>query len=95
MKRFKLSTEGAKDIRDIWDYIAKDSVKAARKVRLRLFDACQLPAQNPTIGHRRQDFTGEPVFFWPVGSYLIIYDPRTKPISIVRVVHGALYVPPI
>ena len=95
MKRFKLSPEGAKDIRDIWDYIAKDSVKAARKVRLRLFDACQLLAQNPTIGHRREDLTGEPVFFFPVGSYLIIYDSRTKPISIVRVVHGARHVPPI
>jgi plasmid stabilization system protein ParE len=31
MKRFKLSPEAASDIREIWGYIAADSVKAARK----------------------------------------------------------------
>jgi plasmid stabilization system protein ParE len=40
MKRFKLSPAAAGDIREIWTYIAADSVKAARKVRLALFDAC-------------------------------------------------------
>ena len=50
MKRFKLSPDAAADIREIWAYIAEDSVKAARKVRLSLFDACQLLAENPVIG---------------------------------------------
>lgn len=93
MKRFKLSPEAAQDIREIWSYIAADSVKAARKVRLRLFDACQRLAENPGMGHVREDLTDQPVLFWPVGSYLIIYDPRRKPVSIVRVVHGARDVP--
>lgn len=88
MKRFTLSPEAASDIRDIWSYIAVDSVKAARKVRLRLFDACQRLAENPRIGHVREDLTDQPVLFWPVGSYLIIYDPESKPLSIVRVVRG-------
>lgn len=93
MKRFKLSTEAASDIREIWSYIAADSVKAARKVRLALFDACQRLAENPRIGHVREDLTDQPVLFWPVGSYLIIYDPQSRPLSIVRVVHGARDVP--
>lgn len=74
-------------------YIAEESVRAARKVRLQIFDACQLLAENPGIGHRREDLTEEPVLFWPVGSYLIIYDPDTKPVGIVRVLHGARDVP--
>ena len=36
MKRFKLSPEAAIDVRDIWAYIAEDSIKSARKVRLSL-----------------------------------------------------------
>jgi toxin ParE1/3/4 len=93
MKRFRLSPEAASDIREIWSYIAADSVKAARKVRLALLDACQRLAENPRIGHVREDLTDQPVLFWPVGSYLIIYDPTIKPLSIVRVVHGARDVP--
>lgn len=93
MKRFKLSPEAACDIREIWSYIAADSVKAARKVRLALFDGCQRLAENPRIGHTREDLTDQPVLFWPVGSYLIIYDPQTKPLSVVRVVHGARDIP--
>ena len=89
MSRFKLSTEAARDIRDIWAYIAEDSFKAAGKVRASLFDACKLLAQNSAIGHSREDLTDQPVLFWPVGSYLIIYDPRTKPLAVVRVVQGA------
>lgn len=89
MRRFKLSPEAASDIRDIWNYIAQDSVRAARKVRLRILDTCQLLAANPEIGHFREDLADQPVRFWPVGSYLIVYSPGTKPLEIVRVVHAA------
>jgi plasmid stabilization system protein ParE len=87
--RFLLSPEAARDIREIWSYIADDSLRAARRVRLRLLDACQGLAEHPLIGHSREDLTAKPVLFWPVGRYLIIYDPRPRPIEIVRVVHGA------
>jgi plasmid stabilization system protein ParE len=93
MKRFRLSPEAASDIREIWRYIAADSIKAARKVRLELFDGCQRLANNPRIGHTRTDLTDQPVLFYPIGSYLIVYDPKAKPLSIVRVVHGARDVP--
>ncbi len=72
MKRFNLSPEAASDIREIWSYVAADSVKAARNVRLSLFDACQRLVENPRIGHVREDLTDKTVLFWPVGPYLII-----------------------
>jgi len=90
MKRFKLSPEAASDIRDIWAYVAQDSTKAARRVRLQIFDACQKIAENPGIGHRRRDLTDKPVLFWPVGSYLIIYTGTPNSTEIVRVLHGAV-----
>jgi len=52
--------------------------------------AFSLLAQFPRNGHKRTDVqTSEPVLFWPVGSYVIVYMPDPKPIVIVRVVHGA------
>ena len=42
----------------------------------------------PGLGHVREDLTGRPLKFWPVYSYLVAYDPETKPIQIIRVLHG-------
>ncbi len=92
MKRFKLSPEAAQDIREIWAYIAADSIGAARRLRLQIFDACQRVADSPGIGHSREDLTDKPVLFWPTGSCLIIYTVR-KPVEIVRVLHGARDIP--
>ena len=93
MRRFTLSPAAARDVREIWSYIAADSVKAARRVRLELFEACQRLAENPGIGHVREDLTDQPVRFWPVGSYLIVYSSERKPLSISRVIHGARNIP--
>lgn len=93
MKPFKLSPQAARDIREIWTYVAADSIKGARRIRLQIFEACQKIAENPRIGHRREDLTDKPVLFWPVGSYLIVYNAARKPVEIVRVVHGARDIP--
>ncbi len=90
MKCFRLSPEAARDIREIWAYLAQDSINAARRVRLQIFDACRKIAANPGIGHRREDLTNKPVLFWPVGSYLIIYRHTPKAVEVIRVLHGAL-----
>ncbi len=37
----------------------------------------------------RDDLTDEPVKFWSVFSYLIVYDPATQPLGIARVLHGS------
>ena len=93
MKRFKLSPQATDDIRQIWAYIASDNLKAARSVRLKISDACQKIAENPGIGHVRKDLTDKPALFWPVGSYLIIYNPARRPVEIIRVVHCARDIP--
>lgn len=92
MKPFKLSPEAAQDIREIWAYIAADSIKAARRLRLQIFDACRRVAGNPGIGHSREDLTDKPALFWPARSYLNIHTAR-KPVEIVRVLHGARDIP--
>jgi len=89
MKRFRLSVQAARDIEQIWVYIAEDNFEAGRRVRLQLLKALRMLAKNPHIGHGRPDLTDKPLRFWPEGPYLIVYDVVRKPIEIVRVVHGA------
>jgi plasmid stabilization system protein ParE len=48
----------------------------------------QLLADNPGIGHLRPDLTPQDVRFWSVFKYLVIYPADTKPLEIVRVLHG-------
>lgn len=45
-------------------------------------------AENPGIGHTREDLTDRPVKFWSVFSYLVIYNPASDPLEIISVVHG-------
>ena len=58
-------------------------------------DALEFLSRNPGVGHIREDLTNEPVKFWSVVPYLIIYNPAVQPIEIVRVVHGSRDVPAI
>jgi plasmid stabilization system protein ParE len=43
----------------------------------------------PGMGHTRTDLTERPVLFWSVHDLLVAYRPDTRPIEIVRVLHGA------
>ncbi len=47
-----------------------------------------LLAAVPGAGHVREDLTDEPVKFWQVFSYLVVYDHLARPIGIVRVLHS-------
>ena len=50
--------------------------------------ALDLLGSQPGAGHVREEQTSRPVKFWPVYSYLIGLRPGTKPIQIVRLLHG-------
>ncbi len=43
----------------------------------------------PGAGHTRTDLSRAAVRFWPVWSFMVIYDPETSPVEILRVLHGA------
>ena len=85
MKTFRLSAQAAREVENIWEYIAKDDVAAASRVRLEFYEAFQKLADRPGIGHPRHDLTGQPVRFWPVRSYLVVYKADSRPLEIVRV----------
>lgn len=85
---FIISPEARDDLLNIQDYIAKNNFQAAETVIDAVFVACAKLAQYPLMGHTRSDLTDRNVRFWSIYSYLIIYDARTSPISIVRVLSG-------
>jgi plasmid stabilization system protein ParE len=59
-------------------------------MRERKEKAFRLLPQFPRTGHKRTDVrTSEPVLFWPVGSYVVVYKPEPRPVVIVGIVHGA------
>ena len=89
MRKFRLTAAAAGDITDIFDYIAEDSIDAAQRVRAEIYDEMKRLAWNPRLGHKRQDLTSRELLFWAVYSYLIIYQPDTKPVNIIAVLHGS------
>ena len=89
MSQYQISPPARQDLIDIRNFIAKDNRAAARKVLARIRATCRMLAKRPQVGHLRTDLASEPLRFWPIYSYLIIYRPDSKPIEIVRVLHGA------
>lgn len=83
-----LSPAAEQDIDEIVTYIAKENPAAAQAFLDSLFDAMEKLADNPEMGHFRDDITDKPVKFWPFKwHYLIIYKPYI-PVQIVRVLSG-------
>lgn len=89
MSQYILAPEARDDLDEIIDYIARDSPQAARRVIEKIRVAIRRLAEMPRMGHLREDLTDEPLRFWPVYSYLIIYRPERNPLEVVRILHGA------
>lgn len=85
---FALHPLAARDITEIWEYIAADSPRAARRVREEIQSAIRALVPFPAQGRRRPDLTGRPLRFITVREYLIAYAPEEKPLWIVAVMHG-------
>lgn len=89
MSRYVLTPAARADLVEIFEHISKDSPSAAHRVLEELRTAMRRLARMPKIGHFRSDLASEPVRFWSVYSYLVIYRPEARPLQVVRVLHGA------
>ena len=93
MTKYVLSPSAERDIEEIWEYIAQDSVTAANRVVAKIRDAIRKVAEMPMMGHHRPDLPDPNLRVWTVYSYLIVYKPEAKPLEVVRVVHGMRDIP--
>jgi plasmid stabilization system protein ParE len=96
MSRYKFTPQATDDLIDIWSFIARDNPDAADRVEAAVFRACDLLAESPFVGRMRKDVTPLHLRFWvvhPYPNYLIVYDPESKPLQIIRILHGARDLP--
>ena len=92
MNRYRLTPQAENDLFEIWRYIARDNLPAAGLVEAAIFAACAFVASVPLCGHTREDITTLPVRFWtvqPYQRYMIVYDPVSRPVQVIRILHGA------
>lgn len=85
---FDLHPEAARDILEIWEYIARENPQAARRVREDILEAIRNLVPLPHVGHRRPDLTARPLRFQLVRDYLIAYAPDERPLWVVAILHG-------
>ena len=89
MNSYILSPRAGQDLDDICEFIARDSLQAASRVLSAIEKAIQSIAQSPGVGHFREELADRQFRFLLVYSYLIVYRPETKPLQVVRILHGA------
>lgn len=88
-QQFAVTPEARQDLVEIWEYIAKDSVRRADLVLGHLYDSFVQLVQSPGVGHYRKDLADARHRFWTAHSYVVVYRWQTTPLQIIAVVHGA------
>lgn len=91
MNSYALTPQAVDDLFDVWSYIARDSIEAADRVETSIYQACAFVAEAPLRGQNRKELSKLPLRFWIVQrypNYIIVYDPKTKPLQIIRILHG-------
>ena len=88
MKSFILTPLAETDIGGIWEFIARDNIEVADRVLSTLEATLKKLADNPGLGHWREELTDKRHRFFLVYFYLIVYRHETKPLQIIRVLHA-------
>jgi toxin ParE1/3/4 len=88
MSRFRISTQAAQDIENIWKYVAPNNLKAANRLFDTLRESFPKLAKFPQMGRERSELAPFLRSF-PVKNYLIFYRPIDEGIEIVRILHGS------
>lgn len=90
MKQFVFTRSAEADLFGIWAYIAENYPEAAEKIEGEILACCRKLASHRELGHKRADLTSRPVLFYTVrATYLIVFDPDSEPLEILRILHGA------
>ncbi len=90
MNSYKLSAEARIDYFAASDFLAEYSPLAALAWEDRMLAAFSRLADWSHSGRIRPEYAPDFLRFWAEGDYLVVYDPSSKPLTIVAILHGAL-----
>ncbi|HLK04636.1 MAG TPA: type II toxin-antitoxin system RelE/ParE family toxin [Candidatus Acidoferrum sp.] len=88
MSGFVFHPDAAKDLGEIWEYIAADNPGAADRVLTEIHEAILSLVRFPHAGYSRSELTSRPLRFHPIRDFLIVYAPDEKPILVLAILHG-------
>jgi plasmid stabilization system protein ParE len=88
---YRLTRAAQSDLREIVRAIRdrQKSPQTARLVAERLKAQFGRLVDNPGIGHTRHELNDDAALVIAVSGVLVIYDPAIKPLTVLRVIHGA------
>src|SRR5438270_2755291 len=85
---YELSAEAQEDLFEIWRRIAAESQDLADRIDNEFHELFASLGRIPGQGHTRSDLTARPVLFFPLYSFLVVYQPDVNPIRIMAVLRG-------
>jgi toxin ParE1/3/4 len=86
-KRYTLSLQARQDLKDIKDYIARDSLDRAEDFVNSIAERFRVLASFPSMGRQYESLAANLRGF-PVGNYIIFYRPMQSGIAIERILSG-------
>lgn len=98
MTAYQFTPKALDDLIEILTFIGQDSYESAERVAAAVERNCELLVDAPFAGRERPDLAPPPLRFWnvqPYRNYLVVYDPTTKPLRVIRVLHGARFLPSV
>lgn len=77
---YEISVEAQNDLFEIWQRIAVDSVDLANRIEDEFHALFASLVRMPGQGHVRKDLTTKAVLFFPLYSFLVVYQPEATPL---------------
>lgn len=87
MPRVLRTRQAETDVLEIWIFIAEDSIRAADGLLDRFEQVFHTLSTQPRMGRRRPELSPDLRSF-PVGDYLVFYEPLDDGIQLIRVLSG-------
>jgi plasmid stabilization system protein ParE len=89
--KYRLTQAAVKDVREIVQHIRviQNSLQNAHLVAARLKHQFEVLLEIPLLGHRRSELQDDGALVIEVSGVLVIYDPKLRPLTVLRVIHGS------
>lgn len=86
--KLKLTLEAKADLKEIWRYIAEDSLVAADDFLDSLYSKCEKAADTGFYGRTRPDL-GDGIYSYPYRKFMLYFQKKGRVLYVVRVLRGS------